>query len=164
MPDIVVLHYFSSVGMTIDTAALEAFLAFTGGDAVDEGASAAVTSWTQDLNISPTAPTGDVTAANLTLSNAWAVRAIGDGDPVSGGSIQTQIGITSTAFNDGGTGSIAVTPTVQVNGGGYAASQAFDSPGLVTPQRGDVRLALDLSNALQAGDYTGTYTLTVTNL
>lgn len=163
LPDIVVLHYFSNVDISINASTLETFLGF-GGNSVDEGTTTASNSLTPDLDISSslTDPTGDPTAANLTLSNAWAVRALGG----SGSSIQISIANTDGTLSNATGGSITVSSVgVQVGGGGFATTQTFAPTGLVTPKVGDVQLELDLSNATRSGDYLdGVYTLTVTNL
>jgi len=153
---IIILHYFGEVDVTIDSASMAAFLGI--GPAFDEGASGGTatlvgTDFDVDLNIVPTDPNNDPASANLVLRNAWAVRAL------------------STPGTDVGvTGSVTGSPLAHVGGGGEsidissatASPASFASPGLVSPQYGDVTLALDFTNATAAGIYNngGEYTLT----
>ena len=153
---VIILHYFGEVDVTIDAAAMAAFLGI--GPDIDEGASGGTatlvgTDFEVDLNIVPTDPVNDPASANLVLQNAWAVRAL------------------STPGTDVGvTGSVTGNPLLHVGGGGEsidigsatATPASFASPGLVSPQYGDVTLALDFTNATAAGTYNngGEYTLT----
>jgi len=153
---IIILHFFSEVDVTINSADMASFLGI--GPAVDQGASGGIatlvgTDFEVDLNIVPTDPVNDPASANLVLQNAWAVRAL------------------STPGTDVGvTGSVTGNPLAHVSGGGEfiditnatAAPASFASPGLVFPQYGDVTLALDFTNATAAGTYNngGEYTLT----
>lgn len=163
LPNIVVLHYFSNVDISINAATLEAFLGYSGND-VDEGTTSASNSFSPDLDISSslTAPTGDPTAAQLVLTNAWAVRALGG----AGSSIQIAIANTDSTLTNAVGGSITVSAVgVQTGGGGFAGTQTFAPTGLSTPKVGDVRLTLNMASAVRSGDYLdGVYTLTVTNL
>lgn len=163
LPNIVVLHYFSNVDITINAATLEAFLGY-GANTVDEGTKAASNSFSPNVDISSslTAPTGDPSAANLVLSNAWAVRALGG----AGSSIQIAIANTDNTLTNATGGSITVSAVgVQTGGGGFAGTQTFAPTGLSTPKVGDVRLTLNMASAVRSGDYLdGVYTLTVTNL
>jgi hypothetical protein len=78
IPDIVILHYFSSVQVTVTQAALGTFLTGTAGDqAIDEGTPTFTGAFDHDLTIGPSALTGgDPAAAVMILRNAWAVRSI----------------------------------------------------------------------------------------
>ena len=153
---IIVLHYFSAVQVTIDSADMATFLGI--GPAVDEGSSGGTatlvgTDFDIDLNIVPTDPVNDPTSANLVLRNAWAVRALS--------APGTDIGVT---------GSVTGNPLGHDGGGGEfiditsatASPASFASPGLVLPQYGDVTLVLDFASATAAGLYDngGEYTLT----
>jgi hypothetical protein len=79
IPDIVILHYFGNVDVTITSGALGTFLTGTAGNsAVDDGIAApAAGGFDQNLLIGPSALTGgDPAAAVLILRRAWAVRSI----------------------------------------------------------------------------------------
>ncbi len=157
---IVILHYFSEVDVTITSGALGAYL--TGGTAaVDEGAIGPLSGGMNfNLNISPTALTGDPSAVVLTLEDAWAVRSLGGTGDMS------QIAITQntpTLTHTGGTATMLITGHAVDAGGGPAATVTFPSPGLVDAHEGDVQLTLDLTNATAAGEYEdGVFTLTAT--
>jgi hypothetical protein len=166
IPDIVILHYFSSVDVSVTSSALGTFLTGTAGDSeVDEGTAApAAGGFDQDLAIGPSALTGgDPSATVLVLRNAWAVRAIS----LAGGT-NTQLAIantddtldhtTTTAF-------ITITGVAVDDGTNNGVSISFASPGLSNPVVGDVELTLDLTDATNAGIYeNGIYTLTATNI
>ena len=165
LPDIVILHFFSAVAVTITNADLGTYLTGTAGDStIDEAPHPALSGgFTHDLLMVPNALTGDPAAAVLILQNAWAVRAIS----LAGGT-DTQLAITNT----GGTldhattaATISLTALTVNDGTSNAATISFTTPGLVTPVQGDVELTLDLTAAINAGDYlNGQYTLTATNI
>ena len=168
IPDIVILHYFSSVSVSIDGADLGNFLTGNPGAAqtFNEGTvSVGPRGFTQNLNITPTGLTGNPAAAVLTLENAWAVRAIS-----GGASTQTQLAIVNTggSMDRPAPSTATITMGVAVNdgdGGASAATIQFAVPGLVNPEYGDVELTLDLTGATEAGQYSGgQYTLTATNI
>jgi hypothetical protein len=59
---------------------------------------------------------------------------------------------------------ITVTGAEVAVGANQGTSISFAAPGLVTPTTGDVELTLDLTNAINAGEYQdGVYTLTASN-
>ena len=165
LPDIVILHYFSNIDISITSGAFGTFLTGVPGDqAYDEGTAApAAGGFTQDLGIGPSALTGNPGAAVLTLQNAWAVRSIS----IPGGS-DTELTITNTDATLDHTvtaATIVVTGVAVDDGTSNASTITFSSPGIVNAARGDVELTLDMSNASNAGDYLdGVFTLTATNI
>ena len=164
LPNIVVLHYYSNVDITIGKNELGTFLTGSAGDSgVVEGTSAPASGgFSPDLAMTPSALTGDPSAAVLTLQNAWAVRAIS----LSGGT-DTQLAITNTdnTLTHAGGGTMIITGVAVDDGSSNGATITFASPGLVTPTVGDVELTVDFSGAVEAGDYLdGIYTLTATNI
>jgi hypothetical protein len=165
LPDIVILHYFSEVDVTITDTALGSFLTGTPGDSsIDEGLAApAAGGFTQDLAMVPSALTGDPSAAVLVLQNAWAVRAI---SLAGGTNTQLAISITDNLLElSAGGPSITISSGAVDDGASNGASIQFAAPGLVSPQLGDVELTLDMTNATNAGQYVdGVYTLTATNV
>jgi len=170
IPDIVILHYFSTVDVTIDANEMGSFLTGVPGDSsFDEGAGAAAATLTggvlqADLAMTPSALTGDPTAAVLLLQNAWAVRAVSLGNPGS----QTQVGVTVTTptMTNGGTSSMSISSAAVSDGVSPAAATiTFATPGLGTPEIGDVELTLDMTLASDAGTYTGgVFTLQAENI
>jgi hypothetical protein len=162
LPDIVILHYFSNVDVTITDTALGTFLTGSAGDSsVDEGtATPPAGGFTQDLGMTPAGLTlsGDPSAAVLVLQNAWAVRAIS----TAGTSTQLAIANTDSLLELAPLGpSILVTDVAVDDGASNGATITFAAPGLVSPQMGDVELTLDITNATEAGQYVdGIYTLT----
>jgi hypothetical protein len=166
IPDIVILHYFSSVDVEITSSALGTYLTGSAGDSsVDEGTvSPAAAGFDQDLNIVPSAVlTGDPAAAVLVLRNAWAVRAI---SLAGGANTQLDIANTDDTLDHATTAATITVTDVSVDDGtSSGATISFAAPGLVTPVVGDVSLTLDLTNADNAGVYEdGIYTLTATNI
>ena len=153
---IIILHYFSNVDVTIDAASMAAFLGI--GPEVDEGTAGGTatlvgTDFELDLNIVPTDPDNDPTTANLVLTNAWAVRALS----TPGTDVGVTGSVTGNPLGHSGAGGESIDITSAT-----ATPASFASPGLVTPQYGDVTLALDFTNATAAGTYDngGEYTLT----
>ncbi len=164
LPNIVILHYFSSVSLTVDQIALENFLT-GGGNSIDEGAVGPIpltgSPLTGNLAIVPSALTGDPSSVGVTLQNAWAIRSIG----TSGNNTTVAIAAGATSLT-AGTGETLDLSAFQVsNGGAPAASISFPHPGLVNPELGDVLFTMDLTNATVSGNYSGgDYTITATVL
>lgn len=166
IPDIVILHYFSSVQVTVTQAALGTFLTgVAGNQAIDEGTPTFSGGFDHDLTIGPSALTGgDPAAAVMILRNAWAVRSIS----LAGGT-DTQLDIDITAgpvLNHIATAAtITISSAVVDDGTSNGDPITFAAPGLANPVVGDVELTLDLTNAINAGDYQGgVYTLTASNV
>jgi len=171
IPDIVILHYFSTIDVTIDANAMGTFLTGTpGNSALDEGAgsgTASVVGGTlqADVAMVPSALSGDATAALLVLQNAWAVRAVSLGAPAS--ETQLDVVVTTPTLSNVGLGtSMTISSAAVTDGVGAAAPTiTFATPGLGTPEIGDVELTLDMTLASGAGTYTGgVFTLTATNI
>ena len=168
IPDIVILHYFSTVDVTIDANTLGTFLTGVPGDSsADEGAAAGSASlsggaFTTDLAMTPSALAGNPTAAVLVLQNAWAVRAVSLGNP--GSQTQLDVAVTAATMNNGAA-SMAISGATVSDGVSNAASITFATPGLGTPEIGDVELTLDMTLASDAGTYAGgEFTLTASNI
>jgi len=171
IPDIVILHYFSTIDVTIDANALGTFLTGTPGDAAfDEGAGSGTASVVggalqADVAMVPTALTGDATAALLVLQNAWAVRAVSLGAPAS--ETQLDVAVTTPTLSNIALGTSMTISSASVTDGVGAAAPTitFATPGLGTPEIGDVELTLDMTLASGAGTYAGgVFTLTATNI
>lgn len=167
LPSILVLHYFSNVDIQVSGNVLQTWLGVTSDAGIASGAGAvAGTSIQTDLSIAGDGdytPTNDPTAVPLTLLNAWAVRSLA----ATGESTQVTIAVNDNTLSHTGGDTITVSSGgVRVTGGGaFAGSASFSPPGLAAPQRGDVQLTLDLSNATLSGAYDdGQYTLTVNNI
>ncbi|HXV76316.1 MAG TPA: hypothetical protein VD788_08350 [Candidatus Polarisedimenticolaceae bacterium] len=169
IPDIVILHYFSSVDVTIDANTMGSFLTGTPGNAgtVNEGVTSGLASLSGsnlqvDLAMTPSALTGDPSAAVLVLQNAWAVRAISLGN--LGSSTELDIAITGATMSNGGS-QIGITTATVNDGTSNASTITFPAPGLAPALQGDVELTLSFANAVDAGPHTGgEFTLTATNL
>ena len=169
IPDIVILHYWSSVDVTVTSSALGTFLTGSAGDStVDEGVVAPVAGGF-DQDLAPVIPFpstlsgGDPSAAVLVLRNAWAVRAI---SLAAGTNTQVAIANTDGTLDHTTTAAVITVTGVAVDDGtNNGTSISFLSPGLSNPVVGDVELTLDLSAATNAGDYLGgMYTITATNI
>jgi hypothetical protein len=152
LPNIIILHYFSAVTVTITAADLTTYIGLT--TPVDEGSATASGGFgNHDLNLSASidAPTGNLTAAPLTLQNAWAVRALGTGN------VAMTFARTSATLTNASGGTIAMTAASAVS------PTSFAPPGLGNPRYGDVALVLDLTGARYSGNYAGgIYTVTAT--
>lgn len=165
LPDIVILHYFSNVDVVITSDAMGSFLVGAAGDSsMNEGNSTpGEGGFTIDLGMIPTALTGDPSAASLLLQNAWAVRSMS----VAGGTnTQLSISITDDTLELPTTSSeIVITAAVVDDGTTSGSTITFPATGLYTPLVGDVGLTLNMTNALNAGDYVdGVFTLTASNI
>jgi len=164
IPDIVILHYFGNVDITIGSNEFGTFLTGVAGDSsVDEGIAApAAGGFTQNLAIAPSALTGDPSAAVLTLQNAWAVRAVGN----AGAQTQLAVSVTDGTLDHAtSAATMAISAAVVDDGTSNGATITFNAPGLFAPETGDVELTLDMTNATDAGEYQdGVFTLTAVNL
>lgn len=163
---ITILHYYSNLDVTIDSTALAQMLGYAGSE-VDEGTAGAITvsayafSGDADLASNITAPTGDPSAVDLTIQNAWAVRSI---TAAGTNTVTTAItdGILSHSVQGAGT-DIGISNARVSDGTSTGASIQFNSPGLVNPQYGDVILQLDMTTATHTGEYQdGVFTLAAT--
>jgi hypothetical protein len=176
-PPILILYYYSDVEVNLPTTVLDDFLgasptAGTAANGVDhyqqaELPSGAITATAGGANeiVATLSALGtlpgsvDLTAMELTLVNAWAVRALAS---------STETDYTIFVERGDGTGSppdidlVNGTSTITITdsgirvtgGGGFTAESALltrTAPGLVTPDTGDVRLILDLSALDEAG-------------
>lgn len=163
LPDIVILHYFSNVDLAISSGAMGNFL--TGGlNSVNEGTVApAAGGFTFDLNIGPSALTGDPSSASLVLENSWAVRSL---SLAGGTNTQLVISVTDAVLDHvTTTASMDITAAIVHDGSSSGSTITFPATGLYTPLIGDVELTLDMTNAVNAGAYAdGVFTLTATNI
>lgn len=168
IPDIVILHYFSSVDVSIDATAMGTYLLGVGTNAIDQGnftgpAAENAGQFEANLAIAPSALSGDPSNATLLLQQAWGVRSISLG--AVGSQTDLTIGVTTPNMTDGGTSVIAITGATVDDGASNGASIQFASPGLAPPRTGDVELQLDFSNTTAAGVHSGgVFTLTATNI
>jgi hypothetical protein len=167
IPDIVILHYFTTVDVTIDAAAMGTYLTGAGTNAIDEGtftgpATENTGQFEANLAIAPSALSGDPSNATLLLQDAWGVRAISLGTPTS----ETDLAIVVTNPNLTNAGSVVTIADAFVDDGTTAGNQIqFASPGLAPAWTGDVELLLDFSNTTAAGQHVGgVFTLTATNI
>jgi hypothetical protein len=161
---ITILQYYSNLDVTIDSTALAQMLGY-GGTEVDEGTpSGAITvsafpfSGDADLPTDITAPSGDPSAVDLTIENAWAVRSI---TAAGTNTVTTAITDGTLSHSVQGAGTDILISNARVSDGvSTGASIQFASPGLVNPRFGDVILELDLTTATHTGEYQdGVFTL-----
>lgn len=164
-PSILILYCYSDVDITVTSAVLAELV--TGTANGDQGiavagpgtanATVSGTGLTADVNLgSPDtdlAPGVDLSNLALTIQDVCAIRAI----QTNGGSgVQVSIAYTAnTTLTNGGTGTITLTgtPQVQINGGGFGSPATFTPSGLGTTDAVDVQLILDASSADEAGTY-----------
>jgi len=168
LPELVVLHYFSDVDVTIAGGVLQTWLGSTADLGTGSGSGAVSgTSIQTDVDIASATdydPDNDSSALPLTLLNAWAVRSLAvDGD-------STQVSITlddDTLDHTSSSDSITISSATvrQTGGGAFAGSTSFSPTGLLSPKLGDVQLTLDLTGATNSGDYLdGQFTISVENI
>lgn len=150
---LILLYYYGNVDVTISTAALAGIVTGGTGDAAfDEGVST-VNAFTPDLAVAGTSSFTSPTAVNLDMTNAWAVRALGNGS----NNVRVSVALTDNTLIH------ATSPTDQITVssigtrrtgvGAYAANVDFAPQGLGTRIFGDVRMTLDLSAATKSGVY-----------
>lgn len=150
---ITILSSFTDIDITIPDTALAALLVAsetncTAGtlavecDELEGTATATVTGTALDaaLNIGPEVPAASFGAVNLTLSDVWAVRAIGGASTNT--TVTATLGTNPTLSN--GASILEVDAVV-------AAPATFADPGLATPQLGDVTLTLDFTATTSDG-------------
>jgi hypothetical protein len=164
-PPLIILFYYSQVDVTITTAALAGIVTGGAGDtAIDQGTVAA-TAFTDNLAIDTTTGFTSPGTVDLTLEEAWAVRAIGDSTGT--GDIEVAVTLDTAILTNPATDTITINSvTTSENGlGVYGASTTFAAQGLGTAVLGDVRLNLDLTAANSSGLYSGgQFTITASAL
>jgi len=164
-PNVVVLHYWSALNMTLSTSVLTNFLiGSTSGDD-DQGTKSSVAisdnSGTFEASAAITSSVNSPNAITLHIQNAWAVRAVGTG---SGNNVTVAFTASSSSLTGPNSNSIAASNYYVGTGGGVPSSSSvsFSAPGLSTPEVGDVALDLNLSGAGESGTYSGSWTLQAT--
>jgi len=162
-PNIIVLHYWSTLNMTLSTAEMSDYLIgnATGDDDVGTAGGIVISNnagtMEADADIEPSISISDPTAMTLHIQNAWAVRAVG----AAGALVEMSFTAESATLTGPGTSSMAAGTYFVGTGGGVpaAATVTFNPPGLGTPEVGDVAFDLDLTNADESGTYSGSWTL-----
>ncbi len=161
-PNVVVLHYWSALNMTLSTSVLTNFLIgnTTGDDDRGTKGSVAITdnAGTFEADAAITSSVNSTNAITLHIQNAWAVRAVGTG---SGNNVTVSFTASSASLTGPNSTSIAASNYYVGTGGAVpsAATVSFSAPGLSTPEVGDVALDLNLSGAGESGSYSGSWTL-----
>jgi len=150
-PNIVILHYVSSLTLTFDAGTI------TPEDTVDDGpvtpAAAGITDATATFDLGVDGTSGSNPWPNtvpVRLENAWAVRGIS-----TSGTIDVDISITGANAVNGT--STATMSAARVTGGGQgpSANITIPAPGFGTPTVGDVDFSLDVSGVTTAQTHTG---------
>ena len=164
-PEVVVLHYWTDLTMSISQDNLLNYVTGSngsgGGLALNDtgGAGNLDNSFTGDANVTTTVSGGSLSAAQVLIQNAWAVRALTDGT-------QVQVELTSVPTQLAGTSTNIPVSAFYTSTGGVGTSDTvtFNSPGLLNPEFGDVSFTMNFSSATEAGDYTGSFTIEATVL
>jgi hypothetical protein len=155
LPSIIALYCFDSVSVNVGAAGLEAAL---GAGPVSLGASAEVTSLTQDLGAtSSTESTNAASSVNLNLNNVCAFRAlVTNGVDVAVTQPADSTLTNGTAFIDAAGITLASGETTDVVNTGLGLAAAATPVSVVIP--------LDLADATAPGSYSkeGLFTITVT--
>lgn len=161
-PSVVVLHYWSTLNMTLSTADLTDFLIGNTAGNDDRGTKGSVSiadvSGTMTADAAITSSVTGPTAVTLHIKNAWAVRAVGTAAKPN---VTMSFTASSSSLSGPGTNTMAASNYFVGTGGGVpsSATVSFTAPGLVTPEVGDIALDLDLTGAGQSGTYSGSWTL-----
>ena len=164
-PNVVVLHYWSTLSMEISTADLTDLLIGNTTGADDQGdrpASGTIAisnnAGTLETDAAITyAGVTDVSSVTLHIQNAWAVRAVAG----SGEEVQMSFTASDAALDGPGSNEIDVNNYWVGESGSVPGSSTynFTPPGLVTPEVGDIALELDMTDATESGSYSGNWTL-----
>ncbi len=155
---VTLLYYYRGIDLTLDAATLTTLALPTGSStrlaAKALTASGSASTLTANAAITP-GRTNRMNAIQLTLDNAWAVRALGS----RGGRTTVKVRFTSggraTLRTPGAGGARIVLSRLS------AAPRRFTPRGLGTVQNGQLRMRMDLSRARAAGSY-GTATIRIT--
>jgi len=157
-PNIVILHYVSSVNFDIPATAF-------GSNSIDEGTGGTLNTFVSP-NISGNSNVGMTIAQALTgytgtINNAWAVRAL-----AGAGGVNVSVAInTADALN--GTSKVTIANAIVSDGTNTGATINFASPGLSSANAvyGSVGFDIDFTNTTLAGLHTGAqYTVTAVAL
>ena len=155
---VTLLYYYSGIDLTLDAATLTTLALPAGGStqlpAKALTASGSSNTLTANAAIAP-ARTNRMNAIQLTLDNAWAVRAIASRNGRTTVSVRFASGNTATLTTPGAAGARIVLSRLS------ATPQRFTPRGLGTVQNGQLRMRMDLSRARAAGTY-GTATIRIT--
>jgi hypothetical protein len=148
-PDIIILNYIDDVNLTFNAGSIATDTANTEGTASGT-ANIDGTPATFDLAVDGTTGTNPWPASvNVVLENAWAVRGI-----TTTGQIDVSITIVNADATNGGSTATMNSQTV-TSGGSTGSTIQVTSPGFVTPAKGDVNFALDLSGVSTAQNHAG---------
>ncbi len=157
---VTLLYYYSAIDLTLDSTALAKLATPAAGTALPAKAltaTAAGQNLTANAAIAPRAA-NRLTAVQLTLSNAWAVRSIGS---ARGGrttvSARFSSGRNATLNGPAGSGALIRLSNLGVNPGRFAPTGLDPAKA----RQGALRMRLDLSRARSAGSY-GTATIVIT--
>lgn len=157
---VTLLYYFSAIDLTLDSTALAKLATPGTGTALPAktlAATAAGQTLTANAAIAPRAA-NRLTAVQLTISNAWAVRTIGS---ARGGrttvSARFSSGRNATLNGPAGSGAVIRLSNLGVNPGRFAPTGLDPAKA----RQGALRMRLDLSRARSAGSY-GTATIVIT--
>ena len=174
--EMAILSYYSSlvVNLPLTQLAPTGCVADTANDfecatAATQTATATVSAGNINAGFTaPPAPTFPVVLTNapLILQNVWAVRSIG------GATADSTLAVAqgNTTLTGAGGSTIGIVAAAVQSAGSTnndTATITFADPGLVTPRVGNVRLNLNLTNAIRSGVHTAAgseYTLTLTNI
>ena len=157
---VTLLYYFSAIDLTLDSTALAKLATPAAGTALPAKtltATAAGQTLTANAAIAPRA-TNRLTAVQLTISNAWAVRSIGS---ARGGrttvSARFSSGRIATLNGPAGSGALIRLSNLGVNPNRFAPTGLDPAKA----RQGALLMHLDLSRARSAGSY-GTATIVIT--
>jgi hypothetical protein len=161
---IVVLHYYSSVSVTLNGTDLLAQTFVNDEQAVLSGGGTLASGsgdLTVNLGMSPAGPTGGgLDAIPMVLQDAWAVRAISS----AGNDVQLEIVLDNDTLTGPDGSEITMDNAAVSDGAATGGTIVFPPQGLFRPVVGDVSFTLDVTNAARAGNYSGgVYTLTATS-
>ena len=150
---IVVLDYYSEIDLNINSTALQTLAGTPAGQAVTAIAASAPGGAVLTANAAITPSAVNLSAVQLTISNAWAVRSI---STPGTGSTTVTIGLNgATGPSATLTGVTDTASTIGLSNPGTSFAGLTGGTGFTTPVNGDVKMTMDLSTAQSAQNYTG---------
>ena len=149
---IVVLDYYSEIDLNINSTALQTLVGTPAGQAATAiTATAGGAALTADAAITPSAV--NLSAVQLTINNAWAVRSI---STPSTGSTTVTIGLNAAAGTTATlTGVVDTASTIGLSNPGTSFAGLTGGTGFASPVKGDVKMTMNLSTAKSADNYAG---------
>jgi len=161
-PQIVILHYWQQLDMDVNAGAVEDYImgaSYAGETPAQTGVTISESGGVFSGDAAVTQSTANAPGTvSVRVNNAWAVRAIGNGTANNTTVAATSIGNMTKGSDTMTTSNFQVAES----SGTLAGTAVFNQPGLSTPTLGDVGFDMDLTELTESGQWSGTWTVTVT--